>query len=1511
MSSVLPEFAGAQPGSGRSLLQTDTCLLRIRPTVPLAFPVMLGLNEVELYNAAGTRLEPGVLTAQQSSAMIGPNGPYSAAACVNGLNSNTLVGELWTDLCHLSISDNSPWFKVTYPCSETLKKVVVQGFKDEMGRLRSTATDIRYFTLEVEVQGAVTFRSQLRALLSQEFIVPPPGNCAVQISATAAPQSGTFIALNEVELYNAAGSRVSWVSGQSSSVYEDYTAGACVNGISSNERVDGRWADLCHTAEADTNPSLTFGYPCSEAVSSVVIRNYQGSDGLLHPSGRTLNRFTLEVLGSGGPMFSSPLQSVLTQTITVPPPACQVLLRLTNPAVSDYLNLNEVMLFGPRMSQQIPASQLTYTMSSTWDGSLLPASNCFDGNNDTTCHSGQGDTTPVRLRVTYPCSKTLQKVVVVNRPSSSPANEAMRINAFMMQVVAFNGTTTFQYMFGGGKEVYDIQVAPFAPNPSCGEAIPACAPNRCTTRIVSSRTIFVCLRCQAGHQAITGADGASIIQCGCRAGTFSGLKNGTSPTAKNKQYECSRCLKGSYCPGWKKVDEWTVDPGAAVACNPEGATNNGLDTKVEGATRPSDCLATGGYVLPSSFGQQAIKCTGPSYAPGPYNRLKQCLPCPSGFGAPDVDVGLHIHKAEVCQVPPGRFLEGGVVRECPWGLYRPDSVPLDDKRAVACKSCPTGWTTTIKGATSTQACNKLLPGFMVANYTAGDTAAALPADLHASGAAGTSPTATAACPLGFYNDGANETFACVRCPGGSITQETGSKSINDCLVPPGYFVNNGFNLPRLAKCSTDPSTGQGYYRAGWVAAGQASGPDAAAACTACGRDIPSALVEPDESSVTLGQDDTRPGFVSSSASSCYILPGWGMAYDAAATFNNATTAKMMGIKPCPAGTYGVANITFGLANSPCKSCTKGLKSNPGSTSFKDCKNPAGFSYSSEGANQCPDNHYATKGAMTGCVPCPEGRITAYIPGDGSVQASIHDCKVPPGYGVYSIDAVDVFAPTVRTASLRAGKCPVGYFNLGDAPEGQRSRNPACAKCPGNMYTSMPGQPVCDVCAPGYGIPSSKPNSQNTSDCEPCEGGTYSTGNSLRCSACPPTTFNYPNAPTYVSNGITFNSLVTGIDQCVPRHTQLPAPAGARLGIDDSLLTTDAAAQDLVSCLGGCGPEKCCIVQWEAPSSSCKRAELAPVGPGFPGAKLFYKLPPSVAIATASISNTQSSTSSSSSNEVSAKTRGSTQYARCAMAGAWATLAAAGKVGTATSAELVEQEHAVSWGECDSETSCEALCSAAAACWGYMHVPGKGWATRGGEDQIGTRSFFVSPDFGAAAAAGKLDAARAAGAVCPPGRGGLFFCQQRCPAGYWQDGQHADCVACPEGKTSASGSTAASDCVPAPVTKCPPGYGGAPSCSQQCQPGTFQDGSAGSCQQCPDGDIAPQPGAAACSEPSESACDPGFGTAPGAASICSVNCRALNPPRYQDGTGQTCEPCPAGKEPNLMGTACVARGSSFP
>jgi hypothetical protein len=76
-----------------------------------------------------------------------------------------------------------------------------------------------------------------------------------------------------------------------------------------------------------------------------------------------------------------------------------------------------------------------------------------------------------------------------------------------------------------------------------------------------------------------------------------------------------------------------------------------------------------------------------------------------------------------------------------------------------------------------------------------------------------------------------------------------------------------------------------------------------------------------------------------------ILPGWGLSIDP------DNFANFKATRPCPADTYGVANETFGLQSAPCKACTKNLKSAPGSTSYADCKNRAGFGYTTEGANQ--------------------------------------------------------------------------------------------------------------------------------------------------------------------------------------------------------------------------------------------------------------------------------------------------------------------------------------------------------------------------------------------------------------------------------------------------------------------------------------------------------------------------------------------------------------------------------
>jgi hypothetical protein len=85
--------------------------------------------EIELYNAAGGRLPPDVLTAQSSSVMDSNGGPYPASNCANGINSAALSEATHVDLCHTDFGDTNPWITVTYPCSETLKKVVVQNFK--------------------------------------------------------------------------------------------------------------------------------------------------------------------------------------------------------------------------------------------------------------------------------------------------------------------------------------------------------------------------------------------------------------------------------------------------------------------------------------------------------------------------------------------------------------------------------------------------------------------------------------------------------------------------------------------------------------------------------------------------------------------------------------------------------------------------------------------------------------------------------------------------------------------------------------------------------------------------------------------------------------------------------------------------------------------------------------------------------------------------------------------------------------------------------------------------------------------------------------------------------------------------------------------------------------------------------------------------------------------------------------------------------------------------------------
>lgn len=299
-----------------------------------------------------------------------------------------------------------------------------------------------------------------------------------------------------------------------------------------------------------------------------------------------------------------------------------------------------------------------------------------------------------------------------------------------------------------------------------------------------------------------------------------------------------------------------------------------------------------------------------------------------------------------------------------------------------------------------------------------------------------------------------------------------------------------------------------------------------------------------------------------------------------------------------------------------------------------------------------------------------------------------------------------------------------------------------------------------MCAPGFGIPDSKLASSDVSLCELCPFGTYHAGGGLSCTACPRTPFNHPVGDKYVSYGITFAKGLTGPETCVPRYAQLPAPAGHRLAINESLFqvsTTDS----FVPCIEGCPVDQLCITQWELQGTKCKRAILPPAGPEATSARLYYKLPPSEIIAAASANDTK----------VVRKTQAAGVYARGLMNPEWVTLAELGLVGTSTNPSLVEvtdMAQTVEWGECENEMTCRLKCETTAACWGFINVPGKGWATRGGEDQIGTRSFVVSPDF-SQPAPDIGEGGSVTPATCPAGHGGLFDCTALCAENTWNDG----------------------------------------------------------------------------------------------------------------------------------------------
>eukprot|EP00878_Enallax_costatus_P039056 GHUV01044574.1.p1 GENE.GHUV01044574.1~~GHUV01044574.1.p1 ORF type:complete len:745 (+),score=130.50 GHUV01044574.1:1229-3463(+) len=724
----------------------------------------------------------------------------------------------------------------------------------------------------------------------------------------------------------------------------------------------------------------------------------------------------------------------------------------------------------------------------------------------------------------------------------------------------------------------------------------------------------------------------------------------------------------------------------------------------------------------------------------------------------------------LAEVPPGRYLVQNVVRVCPMGTFRTSFSQTNEESAKICFACPPGITTNTTAATNQSACNVVGPGVSI-----NSTQLAAAQDLAAQAATGVSLNGSSAdltvafnpnlCDYGTYFGGgvvaAGSSDTCQKCPDGSTTQQRGSTSINDCMVPPGYYINTSNQPATLRPCPNTITLSNGlqagFYRSGWVTyqSPAVRDSDGQKACTKCGDNILSNPRDIDESN----GGNSSAALVAASAYSCYIEPGMGITVTG--QVDNTTSLMAFRAEVCANNSYGVENRTYGLISAPCKPCQRNLITlGPGASNMSQCVNPDGYGYDTTGGTPCPQGYYASAGSLLPCTPCPPGRTTLANPAN---QVSITDCLVDTGKGVFDGDWVpDSTLTPAQQANLTALPCPIGYYGAGGALNG------TCQLCPDNKSTQQEGSILddCTVCKPGYALVTGQ-NGNTT--CQICSVGKWSDGIN-GCTDCPKTSFLFISSKrkedTYVSSPYTIRKGATGPEECVPQAQQFGIDIGQKV-IDDSFYSVvsqpaagnwydTARGPNATECASACPANQCCFARLDYYAASsggniqntCKTTgtttantftvnSVADSAWNGVGGLMFTKLVFADTIAAASIG--QDDTTDASASEPSASTTADDQVVRTkAMSSG---LYARCDIPTGANVTLLGKSLGQPMLVTDSKSlqACKSKCDMMSTCWGFpvTGTPSSACTPssstgcrfcqlRGGEDQINSRGLFANP-----------------------------------------------------------------------------------------------------------------------------------------------------------------------------------------
>uniref|UniRef100_A0A383V4H1 Tyrosine-protein kinase ephrin type A/B receptor-like domain-containing protein n=1 Tax=Tetradesmus obliquus TaxID=3088 RepID=A0A383V4H1_TETOB len=619
--------------------------------------------------------------------------------------------------------------------------------------------------------------------------------------------------------------------------------------------------------------------------------------------------------------------------------------------------------------------------------------------------------------------------------------------------------------------------------PTCG---PFCLAGKCS--VASGKAL--CSKC-AGVMVPLLA-GPNTGQCGCEAGFyFNRSSSAASPS-------CSPCEPGFICQPARHY----VAPAARTAFDRKAcaAYGPGLTTRRGKSTSAALCVEKPGYYFaPNGTAPGAALCRGNTWSVG-FSKSASCKPCPAGYviaAARDSNPAER-DSAKKCKLPPGYTLsmpQGAPqvqVVACLPGTYQPDYLPYGTTATdTKCSECPQGVTTRFNAATSSAACNRLLPGYhaaAVANSSEVLAARPCPQGFFCEGNANSSSPAAA---ISFGN-ASHETglvpapaaaalaAAAVRqCPGGLWTQRIGARSESECAVPPGHMLSAS---GQLQPCP------DGTFSSAWQQ------PDQAGSCTACGRGMRS---EPGATGgavllgLAVGPDgEEAEGLalpIRGNLQACYTPVGYGLYDNGAGGF----TAQ-----PCSNNSYGSDQKAYAYKGVPCSPCPEGTETRTGGLSgthlnserngyvgWRACVTQPGYGYTAAlGPAPCEQGSWSAGGTASPCTPCSTGLTT-----DASWTAESHDdagdCRLGPGWGYHGGQIVP---------------CPEGTYN---ALLRTDTRAP-CDACPDNASTPSAGANSaedCTLCAAGYGAAS---DTAPCADCSLLNGYGPPDRQERACTRCP-------------------------------------------------------------------------------------------------------------------------------------------------------------------------------------------------------------------------------------------------------------------------------------------------------------------------------------------------------------------------------------------------------------------------